>query len=90
MSKGQRLTSSISSKGQVTIPLEIRLRLGLKPGDQVEFVTQGKETVIRPARSGDNPFRKYVGIAGDFPGGVGEINAWVRGMRDTDDDSEND
>ena len=34
----------ITSKGQVTIPQEIRERLGLLPGIEVEFVTK-KDTV---------------------------------------------
>lgn len=31
-------TSTLSSKGQVTIPLDVRRRLGLDAGDRVEFV----------------------------------------------------
>ena len=30
----------------------------------------------------ENPFTKYIGILPAFPGGIKEINAWVRGMRD--------
>ena len=40
----------LSSKGQITVPLEIRRRVGLKKGDRVEFVVQGDWTIIRPAR----------------------------------------
>lgn len=29
--------STVTTKGQVTIPLEIRNRLGVKPGDRVRF-----------------------------------------------------
>lgn len=32
----------ITSKGQVTIPIEIRERLGLLPNTEVEFVLDGK------------------------------------------------
>jgi AbrB family looped-hinge helix DNA binding protein len=42
--------STLSSKGQITVLLEIRRRLGLKQGDRVEFVVQGDWTIIRPAR----------------------------------------
>jgi AbrB family looped-hinge helix DNA binding protein len=44
-------SSPIRSKGQVTVPQEIRKRLGLSSGDRVEFVIVGEETVIRPVRS---------------------------------------
>ena len=36
-------TSSVTSKGQVTIPVAVRRRLGLQPGDQVGFVVDGGE-----------------------------------------------
>jgi AbrB family looped-hinge helix DNA binding protein len=75
-------SSTISSKGQITVPQEIRQYLGLKPGDRVEFITEEGRTFIRPAHGGENPFQKYAGILGTFPGGIDEINAWVRDMRD--------
>ncbi len=31
-------TTTISSKGQLTLPKEIRVALGLSPGDRVDFV----------------------------------------------------
>ncbi len=31
-------TSTMTTKGQVTIPLDVRQRLGLDPGDRIEFV----------------------------------------------------
>ncbi len=36
-------TSTLTSKGQVTIPAEVRKRLGLHPGDRVGFVVDGGE-----------------------------------------------
>lgn len=33
-------TSTVTTKGQVTIPVELRKRLGLRPGDQVGFVVE--------------------------------------------------
>jgi antitoxin PrlF len=76
-----RRSSRISSKGQVTVPLEIRKRLGVKAGDRVEFVDEGGRTVIRPERAPENPFLKYVGALPAFSS-IGEINAWVRSLRD--------
>lgn len=77
-----KYSSTISSKGQVTVPQEIRNRLGLSTGDRVDFVIEGERTVIRPARSEPNPFEKYRGILDTFPGGKQEINAWIADMRD--------
>ena len=31
-------TSTLTSKGQVTIPVDVRKRLGLHPGDRVAFI----------------------------------------------------
>jgi antitoxin PrlF len=78
-------SSTISSKGQITIPQEIRKRLGLATGDRVEFVMEQDRTVIRPARSEVNPFEKFIGIAGPFPGGEEGIKAWIDDMRSDKD-----
>jgi antitoxin PrlF len=78
-------SSTISSKGQITVPHEIRKRLGLETGDRVEFVVEEGRTVIRPARSEGNPFAKYIGIAGPFPGGEEGIRAWIDDMRSDKD-----
>lgn len=77
--------STITSKGQLTIPQEIRKRLGLETGDRVEFVVEDGRTVIRPARSEVNPFDKYIGVLGPFPGGEEGIKTWIDDMRSDKD-----
>ena len=43
-------TATLTSKGQVTIPMEVRQRMGLDTGDRIEFVLlEGGEYAIRPA-----------------------------------------
>ena len=74
-------TSTISSKGQVTVPIEVRHRLGLKEGDRVEFVFEDGRTVLRPARQNANPFDAYLGALPAFRSRK-EINAWIRDLRD--------
>jgi AbrB family looped-hinge helix DNA binding protein len=44
-------TSSVSPKGQVTIPAEIRQMLGVRPRDRVAFEVHEGRVLIRPARS---------------------------------------
>jgi AbrB family looped-hinge helix DNA binding protein len=39
--------ASMTSKGQVTIPKEVRDTLGLKEGDRLMFVTEGDHATIR-------------------------------------------
>jgi antitoxin PrlF len=44
----------ITSKGQVTIPAEIRERFGFLPDTEVEFVIEGDTVrVVRATRQGD-------------------------------------
>jgi antitoxin PrlF len=74
-------SSTISSKGQVTVPVEVRRRLGVKEGDRVEFVFENDRTVLRPIRSKKNPFARYIGSMPAFSSQK-EINAWVRDLRD--------
>lgn len=38
-------TATMTSKGQLTVPKEVRDRLGLKPGDKVELVLSGDHMV---------------------------------------------
>ncbi len=39
----------VTSKGQVTIPHEIRERMGFLPHTEVEFVVSGKNVILRRA-----------------------------------------
>lgn len=80
-------SSTISSKGQVTIPIEVRHRLGLNEGDKVEFVFEDGRTYLRPAQPALNPFELYIGILPAFSTRK-EINAWIREMRGDDDEAE--
>lgn len=47
----RELVSTVTSKGQVTIPVEIRRRLGVVPADKVAFVvTDDGRVEVRPVR----------------------------------------
>jgi len=43
--------ATITAKGQVTIPVEVRKALGLKPRDKVAFVFNQGEVKIEPSSS---------------------------------------
>lgn len=46
------LETTLTQKGQATIPVEIRSRLGLKPKDKVLFELEGEAVKLRRAPSG--------------------------------------
>jgi AbrB family looped-hinge helix DNA binding protein len=42
-------TAALSSKGQITIPVEVRKKLGLKTGDRIGFIeNENGEFVLKP------------------------------------------
>lgn len=47
----------ITSKGQVTIPVEIREQAGLLPHTEVEFVFDGATVRVIPVKAGRKPGR---------------------------------
>ncbi len=40
------MVGTMTSKGQITIPNAVRKRLGLKPGDRIEFAVQDDGTAV--------------------------------------------
>ena len=69
---------SITSQGQVTLPVEIRREWGLSPGDKVQFTKSGSEVNVTPSRdflSLEGSLRKKVkkkerGNDDDFDGSI--------------------
>ena len=55
----------MTSKGQVTIPKNIREVLGIKPGDQVEFELLSDQRVIVKPVLATTVFERYVGYLAD-------------------------
>ena len=43
--------ATLTSKGQITLPMAVRTALGLGAGSQVDFVRQGASFVLKPIRS---------------------------------------
>ena len=54
---------SLTQKGQVTIPKKIRIALGLKTGDEVDFDMNNSRVVLikKPKKL---PFEKWIGYLG--------------------------
>jgi len=72
----------ITSKGQVTIPQQVREQLGLHPGDEVDVVVRaGVARIVatgRPASRGRRSVESLLGT-GDIGLSTDEIMAITRG-----------
>lgn len=53
-------TSKVTTKGQITIPKAVRDRMGVRPGDEIEFVEDQKGHRVQK-RLLESPFRKWRG-----------------------------
>lgn len=77
--------AKVTSKGQITVPVEIRRSLGVKPGDNIRFEQQaGSIRVVRD--TDENPFEKWrgIGVTGIGPGREG-LMAYMRELRGHDE-----
>ena len=43
--------ATVSSKGQITLPVKIRALLGIRSKDKVQLIIRNNEVVIKPLRS---------------------------------------
>lgn len=74
--------ATLTSKGQITIPAEIRKALGLKRGDAVIFETVSEGVLVRRAVKPDT-FAAYRGRYREGAGKTREdINAKLRALRE--------
>jgi AbrB family looped-hinge helix DNA binding protein len=81
-----RKEAKITSKGQVTVPREVRRILGVRPGDRLMFenlkMENGETGIrVRPLRS-QSAFSKYRGIGNPgIESGRKGIAQWIKELR---------
>jgi antitoxin PrlF len=75
--------ATLTSKGQVTIPKEVRRHLGLKKGDHVAFSIEDGRTVLYPIPAAHEPFATFAGALGSFAD-EHDVRSWLRQLRDED------
>lgn len=71
--------TKVTSKGQITIPKKIRRRLGVVPGDKIEFRELNGNFMLRK-KVEPSPFDKYVGYLKKKKGR--ESDSIIRQLRD--------
>ena len=73
--------AKVTRKGQVTIPREVRRRLGVRAGDRLQFEEDGDGVRVTAVRK-ESPFVKYAGIGNPRIGkGRKAIQKWLRDLR---------
>jgi antitoxin PrlF len=69
------MTTTVTQKGQVTIPKEIRDFLGIRPGQKVSFQINGDHAVVKKGEQPAVSIEKWVGF------GKGKLHG-VKGVDD--------
>ena len=59
--------TKITAKGQITVPKQVRERLGLRPGDELEFIEEHGVYQLKKCLP-PNPFKKYRGYLKNLAG----------------------
>ncbi len=74
------MKSTISSKGQITVPIEIRNALGLRAGTQIEFEARPGGAFLRKSLTSrrEHPVDRLFGTL-RLPGGVDAAITAMRG-----------
>ena len=70
-------TATLTTKGQVTIPADVRRRLGLESGDRIEFVEIEGGFAIKPAIDDVRSLKGFLRKPAE-PVSIEDMNATIR------------
>lgn len=70
-------SSTLTSKGQMTLPKEIRDRLALKPGDRLEVTVENSRIILTPKTLGIEDLCRVLPPA-ERPRSIQEMEAAIR------------
>jgi antitoxin PrlF len=80
--------AKVTSKGQITVPRDIRRRLGVRAGDKLEFEDDGNGVRVTAVRK-ESVFEKFRGIGTPGIGkGRKAIQKWLRELRGHEEEDE--
>jgi len=70
------IEATVTSKGQVTIPKEVRKSLNLKSGEKIVFVIRGKEAILMPKAK--NPLEELRKMRKEISFAQGEVKEMIK------------
>lgn len=71
--------ATMTRKGQITIPVSIRRRLRLNPGDQIEFIGDDQDEIrVRPASTDVRDLKGIAHHGGKRPVSLEEMKKIIR------------
>jgi antitoxin PrlF len=83
--RAMKKQAKMTSKGRITVPREIRRRLGVRAGDKLEFEDTGDGVRVKVVQK-ESVFEKYRGIGNPGIGkGRKAIQKWLREIRGHED-----
>jgi len=72
------MLSTVTDKGQVTLPKALRDRLGIRPGSKVEFTLQGDDSLrVRVLSRGASGLFALLHVPGEAARSLDDIDAGV-------------
>lgn len=72
------MTTRVTTKGQVTIPKEIRDRAGIRPGDEIEW-TEAEGKIVGARVETASPFARWIGAGRNLGMTVDDFIEEMRG-----------
>lgn len=59
------LQTRIGRRGQITLPREVRRRIKVDEGDQIAFIIEGEQVIIKPLTQSLHDLRGSVRVTGE-------------------------
>ena len=73
------MKTTVSERGQITIPKAIRTKLGIRPGTVIEFELVG-DKIVGVKKESSDPVRKWRG-KGRLPDGFSTVDEYLNEVR---------
>lgn len=81
----KRMTTTVSSKRQITLPAELCREMGIQPGQKLDVKKLGPMILIRRAEMSKEEFDELLEAA-NMPGAYSiGVNEYIRRIREGDD-----